>query len=224
MLRWVSRPHFLSTPQTIGKSGNVIFSSDDLHLEYYENLKSKKLRNTLLYCLGEEAYHILASTNIGEEDRKKYDSVLVKFDSFFNVSKNMITEHTKFNKHSQLPGEPVEQFVASLYNLAVDCNFGELKDQLIRNRIVVGIRDASLSERLQMDPELTLEKANTVVWQRETVCEQQVTIKGVRLEAPQLLEAVGQKNQKGTKSRQAHLHRSDVLNVARINIHVMPAL
>ena len=137
--------------------------------------------------------------NIGEEDRKKYDSVLAKFDSFFNVRKNVTIEHTKFNKRSQLPGEPVEQFVASLYNLAVDCNLGELKDELIRDRIVVGIKDASLSERLQMDPELTLEKAKTVVQRRETVREQQVTIKRVRLEAPQLLEAVGQKNQKGIK-------------------------
>ena len=84
----------------------------------------------------------------------------------------MIIEHTKLNKRSQLPGEPVEQFVASLYNLAVDCNFGELKDELIRDRIVVGIRDASLSERIQMDPELTLEKAKTVVRRTETVREQ----------------------------------------------------
>ena len=42
-------------------------------------------------------------------------------------------------------------------------NFGELKDKLICDRIVVGIRDASLSEGLQMDLELTLEKAKTVV-------------------------------------------------------------
>ena len=50
-----------------------------------------------------------------------------------------------------------------------------------------------------MDLELTLEKAKTVVRQREALHEQQVTIKGDRLEAPQLLEAVGQKNQKGTE-------------------------
>ena len=47
------------------------------------------------------------------------------------------------------------------------------------------------SERLQMDLELTLKKAKTVVRQREIVCEQQVTITGDRLEALQLLEAVG---------------------------------
>ena len=49
----------------------------------------------------------------------------------------MIIEHAKFNKCSQLPDEPVEQFITSLYNLAADCNFGELKDELIRDRIVV---------------------------------------------------------------------------------------
>ena len=39
-----------------------------------------------------------------------------------------------------------------------------------------------------MDPELMLEKGKTVVRQREAVHEQQVIIKGVRLQAPQLLE------------------------------------
>ena len=63
----------------------------------------------------------------------------------------MIIEHTKFNKRSQLPDESVEQFITSLYNLAADCNFGELKDRLIRDKIVVRIRDASLSERLYVN-------------------------------------------------------------------------
>ena len=73
---------------------------------------------------------------------------MAKFDSFFSVRKNVVIEHTKFNKRSQLPDEPVEQFITSLYNLAADCNFGELKDKLIRDRIVVRIRATSLSERL----------------------------------------------------------------------------
>ena len=48
---------------------------------------------------------------------------------------------------------------------------------------------------------MTLKKAKTVVQQREAVHDQQVTIKGDRLEAPQLFEAVGQKNQIGTKKK-----------------------
>ena len=34
---------------------------------------------------------------------------------------------------------------------------------MIRNRLVVGIRDSSLSKRLQMEPDLTLEKAKKMV-------------------------------------------------------------
>ena len=132
--------------------------------------------NTLLYC-GKEAEEILTSTNISDEDRKNYASVLEKFDGFFKIRKNVIIERAKFNKRSQLPDEPAEQFIASLYNLASDCNFGDLKNELIRDRIVVGIRDTSLSERLQMDPELTLEKAKTLVCQREAVRKQQQTLK-----------------------------------------------
>ena len=46
------------------------------------------------------------------------------------------------------PCKNLQQPDYSFYNLAADCNFGELKHKLIRDRIVVRIRDASLSERL----------------------------------------------------------------------------
>ena len=117
--------------------------------------------STLLYCLGEEAEDILESTNISEDQRKQYIAVLSKFDGFFRVGKNVIIESAKFNRRSQLLDEPAEQFIASLYNLAADCNFGDLKDQLIRDRIVVEIRNQALSEQLPSDPELMLEKAKT---------------------------------------------------------------
>ncbi len=42
---------------------------------------------------------------------------------------------------------------------------------MIRDRLVVGIKDAGLSERLQLDPTLTLEKAKTSIRQREAVQE-----------------------------------------------------
>ena len=40
-----------------------------------------------------------------------------------------------------------------------------MKEQLIRDRLVVGIRDRALSERLQMEADLTLEKAKRLVKQ-----------------------------------------------------------
>ena len=127
--------------------------------------------------MGEEAEDILVSTNISEDQRKQYEAVLSKFDGFFCVRKNVIIERAKFNRRSQLPDEPAEQFIASVYNLAADCNFSDLKDQLIRDRIVVGIRNQALSEQLQSDPELTLEKAKILVRQQEAIRDQQQFLK-----------------------------------------------
>ena len=85
----------------------------------------------------------------------------------------MIFERAGFNRRSQRPDESVEQFITSLYSLADSCDYGSLLDEMIRDRIVVGIRDQSLSERLQLDARLTLESAKTLFRQREAVHEQQ---------------------------------------------------
>ena len=116
------------------------------------------------------------STNITGEKRKKYASVIGKFDAFFRVRKNVIFERARFNRRSQGPDESAEQFITSLYSLTENCVYGELRDE-IRDRIVVGIRNRSLSDRLQIESDLTLEKAKTLVRQREAVQEQQALLR-----------------------------------------------
>ena len=64
-----------------------------------------------------------------------------------------------------------------MYGLAEHCSYGELHDEMIRDRIVVGLRDPSLSESLQLDPTLTLEKAVTKVHQAEAIKKQQALIR-----------------------------------------------
>ena len=132
---------------------------------------------TLLYCLGDEANDILTTTGITEEQMKGYDTVVTKLDEFFAVRKNVIFDRAKFNTRFQQPGESAEQFIAELYVLAEECEYGGLKDQMIRDRIVVGIRDAKLSQRMQMDSTLDLAKAKTTVRQAEAVQEQQSVLK-----------------------------------------------
>ena len=100
-----------------------------------------------------------------------------QYDDFFQVRKNVIFERARFNRRCQGETESAEQFITSLYNLAQNCAYGDLREQMIRDRIVVGIRDNSLSERLQMDSNLTLEKAKIQVRQREAVQEQQILLK-----------------------------------------------
>ena len=63
----------------------------------------------------------------------------------------------------------MDRFITDLYGLARHCNFGPLKEELICDRIVVGLQNRELSEKLQLDSNLTLEKATNLVRQTETV-------------------------------------------------------
>ena len=60
---------------------------------------------------------------------------------------------------------------------AEHCQFGDINDELIRDRLVVGLRDTILAERLQSDPELTLEKAVNQARQSEALKKQQVLLR-----------------------------------------------
>ena len=82
-----------------------------------------------------------------------------KFDAFFKACLIFIYEWAKFDQQSQQLSEMSKQLIMALYQLANNCEYDEMKDELIRNRMVVGIWHNSLSERLQVDPALTLETA-----------------------------------------------------------------
>ena len=88
----------------------------------------------------------------------------------------MIFERARFNRRNQREGEFAEEYITCLYNLVESCEYGELKSEMIHDRLVVGIRDSSLSEHLQTDAALTLEKAKTIVRQREAVQEQKLIL------------------------------------------------
>ena len=98
--------------------------------------------------MGEDAEETLASMHISDEDRRSYQRVVTKFDEFFKVRKNTIVERAQFNRRCQSDGESVEQFITSFYSLAENCEFGALKDELIRDHIVVDISDTALSGRM----------------------------------------------------------------------------
>ena len=152
--------------------------------------------NTLLYCLGEESDDVLTSTGITDDERKSYKDVLDKFDSFFKVRKNVIFERARFNRRQQGEGETAEQYIAVLHNLASNCDYSQMQDQMIRDRLVVGIRVTDLSERLQLDCDLTLEKATKAIREKEAVYEQQSVLNHGPTPSPVDAVRAGAKNRK----------------------------
>ena len=104
--------------------------------------------STFLYCLGEDAEDFLVSMGVTEDDRATYNAIKARFDAFFEVRHNVIYEHAQFNGRVQLPGEMVKDYIVALHSLADRCRYQDMKDDLIWNRLVVGIRDRKLSEEL----------------------------------------------------------------------------
>ena len=78
----------------------------------------------------------------------------------------------------------------ALYTLAATCNYGNLEKEMIRDRLVVGIRDSALSKTLQTDAALTLETAKTKIRQHEAVHRQQQELKGAESGKPGNLDDV----------------------------------
>ena len=136
--------------------------------------------STLLCCLGEEAEGILSSTGISDDSRKKYKDVIAKFDEHFRVRRNTIYERARFNKRDQRESESAEEYVAALYELVETCEYGTLKDEMLRDRLVVGIRDSALSDKLQLDATLTLESAKKQIRQKEAVREHRAELSTTR--------------------------------------------
>ena len=133
--------------------------------------------SALVYTMGSEAEDILTSFRLSEADSTNYDTVKDRFQAHFVHRRNPIYERARFNKRIQEPGETVDSFVTALYCLAEHCDYGELREQMIRDRLVVGLRDANLAEKMQLDSDLKLEDAIKRARNSEAVKGQQSTVR-----------------------------------------------
>ena len=154
--------------------------------------------NSLLYSMGKEAEPIYESFVYTEDDDNdnpelNYEIVIARFDDHFVPRRNVIHDRACFHKRVQKEGETVESFVRSLYELAQYCEFGITKDEQIRDRLVIGILDSEVSQKLQLEADLTLERAILLARQSEQIKKQSVE----RAECS--VNAVGQRGQAGWK-------------------------
>ena len=62
------------------------------------------------------------------------------------------------NATNNIQGESFDTYLTSLCSLVKTCNFGGLKNSLLRDRIVLGLSDNSTRKKLLAEPKLTLEK------------------------------------------------------------------
>ncbi|KAI3372673.1 hypothetical protein L3Q82_023134 [Scortum barcoo] len=114
-----------------------------------------------------------------------------RFERFHQASN--LTASSEENQ--QKARETVDAFVTVLYALAEHCNYGTLQDELIRDRIVVGLAGTRLSKRMQKN--LDLEKSIDMARQSEEIKKQQNTLRSDASSAKQMDVSSVDRQQKG---------------------------
>lgn len=70
----------------------------------------------------------------------------------------MIYEHYIFDNEHQDSGKYINTYFTKLRKLSVLCEFGQLADHMIRDRIGCGITDYTIRKKLLKESDLSLQK------------------------------------------------------------------
>ena len=129
--------------------------------------------SSLIYAMGPAAEQIYETFNFNEsaEANPTLKAVLDRFDGHFTPQKNIIHVRSMFYQRTQKANENIEAFHRALYELSEHANFPD-RLEAIRDRFVLGVNSVELSEKLQLEPNLTLDSAIRLARQFESVKQQ----------------------------------------------------
>ena len=135
--------------------------------------KDKKIvAATLLSIMGKECLHVCRNLPMTADERQDADVILTKLSEYFIPKRNKIYERYVFNSRCQKADESFDQFLTALRKLAATCKFDTFEDEMLRDRIVTGLRDHGHRERLLRESTLTLQKAIDICQTNEMAASQ----------------------------------------------------
>uniref|UniRef100_A0A096M937 CCHC-type domain-containing protein n=1 Tax=Poecilia formosa TaxID=48698 RepID=A0A096M937_POEFO len=96
-----------------------------------------------------------------------FTAAIAALNEHFVPKVKVIAERHKFRQRAQRPDETVNQ-LASLWELAATCDFGNMEDQMLRDQLIERVANTRIRDRLLLEPDLTLAKATTLALQTES--------------------------------------------------------
>ncbi|XP_055931978.1 uncharacterized protein K02A2.6-like [Argiope bruennichi] len=179
-------------------SSNISFESYDASVEdwssYVERLESYFVVNgiedkmkvpAILSLMGATTYKLLknlATPNIPSE--LTYQDIVKLLSEHLNPKPLEMTERFRFYKRKQFEGESIANYCAELQKLSIHCNFGNNLSTMLRDKLVMGLKNENIQKKLLTEDKLTYEKARSIAFAMESaqrdVCEiqnQMVSIK-----------------------------------------------
>lgn len=138
-----------------------------LHATGLDNATNIRKVCLLLHTMGPGVNEIFDSFEVAVEEIQ-YADLVKKFDTYFLPKKNLAMDRYRLFMHKQGSEETANEYATALRTLAASCELGNIKDSILRDLFICGMRDLKLRERLlrSSDNETldkVLEIANTFV-------------------------------------------------------------
>ena len=112
---------------------------------------------TFVTCIGQDALKIYNPLPFQRpQDKMNMTIVLDLMERHCIGESNVIYDRFRFNRRDQEEHEGFEEYMTALQELVQKCSFGTMEDELLRDRIVCGIRDGALRRQLLQRKALTL--------------------------------------------------------------------
>lgn len=127
---------------------------------------------TFMSVIGPDAQKIFKTFTLTEEQLKDVKVIKQNFTAHFTPQINHAYERYKFNQMVQQEGETFTAYVTAARLQANRCNYGPLTEELLRDRIIVGVKNDYVREKLLTDPAITLEKAINLCKANEQAAQQ----------------------------------------------------
>lgn len=115
--------------------------------------------STFLNTAGPDAIDVFDTFELTEVQRNTYAAVLQSFQAFCAPRKNTVYERYVFYQRNQREGETFDAFLIDIKRLVRTCEFGTNENEMLRDRIVLGVVDKKLQTRLLETTPLTYDTA-----------------------------------------------------------------
>eukprot|EP00731_Ephydatia_muelleri_P012303 Em0006g1197a len=209
-----------------GEEWPVYCERVELYLDANNITNEEQRRAVFLSTCGASTYQLIRSLVAPSKPTDKaLDELYGIVKEHLAPAPSSIMQRYTFNARSQKEGESGAEFVAELRRIAQHCEFGTVLEDLLRDRLVCGLRDDRAQRRLLAESKLTFAKAFEIA-QASELAEQgvrtlQPPVAGVN-SIPKSDDRKAAVNAVNTESEDSQAPRSPVSAVeADIRVHTL---
>jgi hypothetical protein len=123
-----------------------------------EEQSERKKIATLKCTMGEDALSYFSNLPIAEKDKDTVEKILDAMEEHLVPELNVVHERIVFNTTKQEDDESADQYINinRLRKLIKTCKYGDMADDLLRDKLIISIRDKRLRARFYANHRLTL--------------------------------------------------------------------